>query len=725
MGAVRKLGRILNVLAFLVVSFLWGSEAAAQEPTGRLVATVVDTAGEPIEGARISAAEAVVLTDGEGRATLILPAVRTTVRVEFLGYSPWQEGVEVPAGGEVTIRVVLTEEAIELEGVVVTSTRLNRRIEDEPLRVEVIGREEVEEKILMTPGDIAMLLNETAGLRVQPTAPSLGGASVRIQGLRGRYTLILSDGLPLYGGQSGALGPLQIPPMDLAQVEVIKGVASALFGATALGGVVNLVSRRPRPERELLLNASTLGGGDAILWMADDPEGPWGWSLLAGLHGQQKTDVDEDSWADLPSFQRVVMRPRLVWDNGAGSSVLATVGGMYEDRRGGTVDNGLTPAGTPFAEALNTRRADAGVLGRFLTGSGRFFSWRGSGSLQRHEHQFGSVLERDRHLTGFIETSFSGIDGAHNWVVGAAGQSDSYEAEDVAGFDYTHTVTSLFAQDEVRLAPWFLLSASGRIDRQNEYGTFFSPRVSALLRADPWTVRASAGGGFFAPTPFTEEVESVGLSGLAPLPADLEAERGRSASLDVGRQMGPVELNLTLFSSDVRDPVMVEQLPGGGLVMENGEEPVRTWGTELLGRYHLEPFHVTGTYAFLRATEVVAGSRREVPLTPKHTAGIVGAWEEEEWGRVGVELYFTGRQELEDDPYRTTSRAYVIMGFLVEHRLRSDMRVFLNAENIFDARQTRWSPLVRPTRAPDGRWTTDVWGPLEGRSVNAGLRWSF
>jgi iron complex outermembrane receptor protein len=602
---------------------------------------------------------------------------------------------------------------------------LNRRIEDEPLRVEVIGREEVEEKILMTPGDIAMLLNETAGLRVQPTAPSLGGASVRIQGLRGRYTLILSDGLPLYGGQSGALGPLQIPPMDLGQVEVIKGVASALFGATALGGVVNLVSRSPKPERELLLNAGSLGSADAILWMADDPEGPWGWSLLAGLHGQQKADVDDDSWADLPSFRRVLIRPRLVWDNGAGSSMLATVGGMIEDRRGGTVKGGLTPAGVPFAEELSTRRADAGFLGRLLTGSGRFFSWRGSGSFQRHEHQFGSVLEKDRHLTAFGEASYSGIDGAHNWVIGAALQSDSYEASDVTGFDYTHTVPSLFAQDEVRLAQWLILSASARIDRHNAYGTFFSPRVSVLLRNDPWTIRASAGGGYFAPTPFTEEVESVGLSRLAPLPEDLDAERGRSASLDVGRQVGPVEMNLTLFASDIRDPVMVERLSEGGLMMENGEEPVRTWGTEFLGRYHLEPFHVTGTYVYLRATEVVDGVRREVPLTPRHTAGIVGAWEDEEWGRVGVELYLTGRQELEYDPFREVSRAYVIVGFLAEHKLASGIRVFLNAENILDARQTRWSPLMLPARASDGRWTTDVWAPLEGRSVNAGMRLSF
>jgi iron complex outermembrane receptor protein len=75
---------------------------------------------------------------------------------------------------------------------------------------------------------------------VQSTNPSLGGANVRIQGLRGRYSLILADGLPLYGGQAGGLGLLQIPPVDLGRVEVIKGTASALYGSSALGGVINL-----------------------------------------------------------------------------------------------------------------------------------------------------------------------------------------------------------------------------------------------------------------------------------------------------------------------------------------------------------------------------------------------------------------------------------------------------------------------------------------------------
>ena len=113
------------------------------------------------------------------------------------------------------------------------------------MRVEVLEREEIEEKMLMTPGDIVMMLNEMGGMRVQATSPSLGAASVRIQGMRGRYTRFLSDGLPLFGEQVGSLGLLQIPPVDLGQVEVIKGVASALYGAGAMGGVVNLISRRP------------------------------------------------------------------------------------------------------------------------------------------------------------------------------------------------------------------------------------------------------------------------------------------------------------------------------------------------------------------------------------------------------------------------------------------------------------------------------------------------
>ena len=103
-----------------------------------------------------------------------------------------------------------------------SATRTDRGIEDQPMRVEVVDREEIDEKIMMTPGDVVMLLNETGGMRVQATSPSLGAASIRIQGMRGRYTRFLSDGLPLFGEQV-SLGLMQIPPLDLGRVGSDQG----------------------------------------------------------------------------------------------------------------------------------------------------------------------------------------------------------------------------------------------------------------------------------------------------------------------------------------------------------------------------------------------------------------------------------------------------------------------------------------------------------------------
>ena len=140
--------------------------------------------------------------------------------------------------------------AEEIEEIIVQATRSRRRVQDEPIRVEVLSQEEIEEKLLMRPGNISMMLNETGGLRVQVTSPALGSANVRIHGMRGRYTQLLADGLPLHGGQASSLGLLQVPPSDLGQVEIIKGSASALYGGQALGGVINLVSKRPGPEAE-------------------------------------------------------------------------------------------------------------------------------------------------------------------------------------------------------------------------------------------------------------------------------------------------------------------------------------------------------------------------------------------------------------------------------------------------------------------------------------------
>jgi outer membrane receptor for ferrienterochelin and colicins len=685
----------------------------------------VESAGSPVEGAQVFSGERGALTDGTGVAVVSLEPGAHTLRVERIGYATAELRLSLAAGADTTVTIELTEEAVETEEILVVSSRTERRIEDEPLRIEVVAREEVEEKLLMTPGDIGMLLNETAGLRVQPTAPSLGGASVRIQGLRGRYTQILSDGLPLYGGQTGALGPLQIPPMDLGQVEVIKGAASALYGATALGGVVNLISRRPEDERELLLNQSTLGGTDAVLWLAGEPTERWGYTLLASGHRQDMSDVDEDGWADLPSFRRAVARPRLFWDDGAGRSVFVTVGGMVEDRQGGTLAGSSTPAGMPFSEDLETRRLDGGLVGSWLFSDTRRLSMRGSAMVQRHRHAFGDAVERDLHQTQFAEAALAGQDGRHAWVIGAALQREAYDGEDVPAFDFAYTIPALFAQNEYAASRQVTLSASVRWDQHSEFGGFLNPRLSMLVRPGPWVVRASTGTGYFAPSPFTEETEAVGLGRLLPF-GELEAERALGGMIDVGRSIGAWEINATLFGSKVEDALVVRPDGLGSLALSNATEPVRTWGTELLARLHSGPIHLTATHVFTRSTEPTpdGAGRREVPLTPRHTLGMVGAWEDEGRGRLGVEVYYTGRQALEDNPYRSASSPHWILGFLVERRV-GPARFFLNLENVLDTRQTAYDRLVLPSRSLEGEWITDVWAPLDGRAINGGVWLSF
>ena len=239
----------MRIVVWCVVMLVRGAPTLASAQTSSTTVRVeVRSEAGPVGDATVSLHGRSLQTDAQGSAAFDVAAGRARLTVHKEGFVPASLDLAV-TGRELPVIVNLQPEPqVEEEVVVVASTRTGRRLEDQPTRVEVLGREEIEEKMLMTPGDIVMMLNEMGGLRVQATSPSIGAASVRVQGMKGRYTRFLSDGLPLFGQQVGGLGLLQIPPMDLGQVEVIKGTASALYGAGAMGGVVNLLSRRPGRE---------------------------------------------------------------------------------------------------------------------------------------------------------------------------------------------------------------------------------------------------------------------------------------------------------------------------------------------------------------------------------------------------------------------------------------------------------------------------------------------
>jgi outer membrane receptor for ferrienterochelin and colicins len=220
------------------------------------------------------------------------------------------------------------------------------------------------------------------------------------------------------------------------------------------------------------------------------------------------------------------------------------------------------------------------------------------------------------------------------------------------------------------------------------------------------------------------------------VPEGLRAERVRSASVDAGRLFGPWEVHATLFASRVAHTVQLVSTEAGPgqlaplnpptrVALRNTTEPTETAGADLLLRYRRENVVLTGSYVFVRATEAdpaTMGTLRDLPLTPRHTAGLVAMWEDHDRGLLGIEAYYTGRQPLEDNPWRQEGRAHLHLGVLGELR-REGWSVFLNAENLLNVRQTRHDPLVRNARSPDGRWTVDAWAPLDGFSLNGGVRW--
>ncbi|MGE0405792.1 MAG: TonB-dependent receptor plug domain-containing protein, partial [Candidatus Korobacteraceae bacterium] len=506
-----------------------GVNAFSQDsaPKATLHVEVRSSAGA-LSGATVSVGRTSATTDERGNATVQVGAGMVQVLVEKSGFFSATQSLFLVPDQEQGIIVELQPQPEAKEEITVSATRTDKRLQDEPTRVEVLSREEIEEKMLMTPGDIVMMMNEMGGMRVQTTSPSLGAASVRIQGMKGRYTRFFQDGLPLFGQQVGGLGLLQIPPMDLGQVEVIKGGASALYGAGAMGGIVNLVSRRPgtEPNLEMLVNRSALGASDAILFATSPLNARWSASLLGSGNLQECKDIDDDGWADLSGYGRGIIRPRFFWDGGNGRTAFVTTGVTYENREGGTMFGSVLPAtGLPYTEALDTRRYDIGATSQFLIGNKYLLTFRSAASTQGHRHGFGDVLERDRHNMFFGETSIRGTAGRHTWVAGLAFERNTYDAKDVPQFSFAFNAPGIFVQDDINLTQWFSVSASGRADFHNEYGTFLSPRISALLKSGEWSSRVSLGHGFFAPTPLTEETEAAGLSRLV-IPQPLKAEHG-------------------------------------------------------------------------------------------------------------------------------------------------------------------------------------------------------
>lgn len=707
------------------------AQASPERRSALTVRVVRDSSGIPDAMVRADGISA--RSDTNGFATLRLQAGAHFIMIRKLGFRPETLGVQLRTGRDTSVTVSLVEEAARVSPIMVTSTRVERRLEEEPLRIEVLSGDDVTEKNEMRPADLRNLLVEMSGVRVQTTSPSLGGAAVRLQGLPGRYALVLDDGLPLYGAQSSGFGLVEVPPLDLRQAEVIKGASSALYGPSALSGVINLVSRRPPDTSQVLANQTFSGGSDLLAFDARRLSTSIGMTILGGAHQQRAADTGHDGWSDIPAVRRVELRPRLFFDDSAGRSLMVTLGGYSESRSGGVIGPPIPPATIRFADSLSTQHADVGAVGRWQLNSQWSVGLRSSANLQDRRRRIATSLEHERQGTIFSELTATMVAGRSELITGLAWQRNAYANRDLPQFNQVETTPGVFVQHTLTATSWLSTTLNARCDGSSTFGTICSPRASLLVHdGSSLSARLSAGAGWFAPMVLNEETEAIGLSHVA-LPQPLGAERAGTMSLDVTATGGPLQVNGTLFSNRIANPVGVRPftMPSGDTTsmaaLVNGPGALRTWGGEVFAVFSMEPIIATAYVASTRSRELSpeTGLPRELPLTPSTDAGVDVAYEEDETGTyVAGEVFYTGRQSLENDPYRQFGAPYATVGLLASQRIKR-ATVFLNVENLTDVRLSRYEPVLRPSPGEGDRLTVDAWAPLEGRRFNLGVRYAF
>jgi outer membrane receptor for ferrienterochelin and colicins len=712
----------------LLPLFLAAMPLHAQRPDSGTVAITVQESMGMLQGFLVRSEGRSATTDAAGRARLVLPTGPRTIDVTRIGFVPKKVDVMVIRDSTVAVTVVGEMLGMTMDEVAVTATRIERLAGATPIRVEVIDKMEVDENTLMAPSGITMLLNETPGLRVHSASATLGTGSVRILGLPGQYTALLADGLPLYGGAGSGLGPLDISPVDLSRVEIIKGAASALYGGQALGGVINMVSKAPTGKSEFLLNRRTMGVTDAATWMSRRFSDRSGVSLLVSGTAQDAADPDDDGWGDQARGRRWNVRPRYSLNDASGRSLFVTAGYGYDDRQGGTLGTGTVPDGQSFREGLTGQRADAGLTFRMPHGDSGHVAIRLAMSTNGRERVLGSgPVERDRISTGFAEVTRARKVAGIATVLGAAVQADGYHNKLNTAFDHDWVTPGLFMTSDHDLGP-MTTSLSIRADRHPETGLTLTQRLAILVRpADDWNVRLGYGTGSAPPTAMTEEVEAIGLRFMQP--STLRQERSAGMMLDVNGALLGAEFLLTGYRSSVTRAIQLVDVGGAALTGElrNAAGPARIGGAEAAAIWRFgDDNKFLLTYGYARGTETDAetGVREPMPMLNRHRAGADLMLEKPGVYRVGIEGIYYGRQRLEDNPYRLESKPYVY-AMAIAMRQFGPVELVANFENLLDVRQTDYDPLVRPAPTTGGRWTTDVWAPLEGFMANVAVRYRW
>lgn len=689
---------------------------------------------EPLIGATVAITNLNKLSSTDASGTAIftdLPSGVHKFEYRYIGYTTKQDSLLVPLTNAVPIVVLLdAAEGEELEEVVVSSTRSSRTIANIPTRIEVIAGEELDEKGNMKPGDIRMILNESTGIQTQQTSATSANASIRIQGLDGRYTQILKDGFPLYSGAASGLGLLQTPPLDLKQVEVIKGSSSTLYGGGAIAGLVNLISKTPREDRELNfhLNGTSAGGLD-LNGFYGQRFGKAGVTIFASRNSNEPYAPGSVDLTAIPEFTRYTFNPKLFLYFNDQTSLNFGINSSFENRTGGDLHyiEGDGDATHSFFERNNSDRLSSQFAFKHKLGEHTELNVRNSVSYFNRKIAVPGYSFDGTQYGTFSEANVSTGSVKSEWVAGLNLWTDQFKENQKTAVplrNYSQTTYGAFIQNNVHAAEWLELETGLRGDYVVDYGFALLPRVSALITVnEKLNSRIGGGLGYKTPTIFTEESERIQYQNVLPISSEInKLERSYGVNWDVNYRTSlfndqvSFSINHLFFYTFLNNPLMMEQENLGQYRFTNSPGHMDSKGMETNVKFTYQDFKLFVGYSLTDAKIHVGDVLRQNPLTAKHRLNNVLMYEVEDKWKLGAEAYYYSKQTLNDG---ATGKPFWIFGFMAE-KLWERFSLYINFENFTDTRQTRFDSIY--TGSISNPMFRDIYAPLDGFVINGGLK---
>lgn len=683
---------------------------------------------EPLTGAsvKIIALNKTAIADSSGSVLFKqILAGNYSIVISYTGFAEKEITITAPQTPDTIFEVFLEENEEEQEEVVVTATRISRTIANTPTRTEVISGEELTEKGNMKPGDIRMMLNESTGIQTQQTSATSFNAGIRIQGLDGRYTQILRDGYPMYSGFSGSLSLLQIAPLDLKQVEVIKGASSTLFGGGAIAGIVNLVSKTPTNERRLdfLSNATSAGGLDLSSFYSQKFKRV-GITVFASSNSNTAFDPASIGLTAIPKFQRYTINPR-IFLYGKKTTTDFGISYMTENRIGGSmqyINNGIKG----FFEKNNTDRITTqfGIVNRLTETSTLQF--------KNSYSRFNRVLSTPDHIfdalqqSSFTELSWNKKGLHSDWVIGT-----NLITENIAKkpfiinqdkIDYRYNTVGVFIQNAWSINEKVVIETGLRGDHVNEFGFELLPRIATMFKLSPnLTTRIGGGFGYKTPTIFTEEAERRQFRNILPIDViNSRNERSKGVNWDINYKTSigdlRISFNQLFFYTKLDRPLVLNNTASNKLEFKNADGYLDTKGMETNLKLTYQDFKLFIGYTYTDANTHFKNSKQLLPLTARHRLNNVLMYEIEEKLKLGLEAYYIGKQGLSDGSF---GKSYWITGLMAE-KLWEKWSLFINFENFTNTRQSKFDDIF--TGSILNPVFKDIYAPVEGFVLNGGLK---